>query len=266
VRTPNKGVLPLSRHFIVCYDCSVVDNFCGDYGTCVPVGRWLDQCVCDDGRYGFRCEYPEPCPRLEETESGEGFVKTGGPNPTYFASQYYRLKDAEAYNHHPVYVSLDGNNQTLSDGAGIIVFTGLRWILSSKSLFPELTNVTDKKKLARYFAWAFHGQFSNYSTLYVSEPVYIDTAEDMASPLNLRWLHSASASVKAFDQRLQPDLQKELIEASFFCAVCNNNTNRCPYGAVCLSNGTCDCPEGYSGTVCQTPTESPGNSTISNGI
>ena len=44
--------------------------------------------------------------------------------------------------------------------------------MSYKYLFPDLEDVTDKKKLARYFSSEFHGNFSNYSAVYESEPVY----------------------------------------------------------------------------------------------
>jgi len=76
--------------------------------------------------------------------------------------------------------------------------------------------------------------------------------------LNVRWQYSTSD--EAFDQRLEPDLQKELIETSFFCAVCNNNTNLCSYGAVCQLDGICGyCPNDSSGTMCQIPPTSNGH-------
>eukprot|EP00985_Skeletonema_marinoi_P011044 scaffold5207_cov84-Skeletonema_marinoi.AAC.8 len=88
---------------------------------------------------------------------------------------------------------------------------------------------------------------------------HIDSPLDAtASPLNVRWQYSTSD--EAFDQRLEPDLQKELIETSFFCAVCNNNTNLCSYGAVCQLDDICGyCPNDSSGTMCQIPPTSNGH-------
>jgi len=73
----------------------------------------------------------------------------------------------------PISTSLD-DNQTLSDGTDIILFTGVRWILSYKLLFPGLKDVNDVKELARYFS-QFHGHFTDYATSFVSEPVHIDS-------------------------------------------------------------------------------------------
>eukprot|EP00984_Skeletonema_dohrnii_P003663 scaffold1261_cov78-Skeletonema_dohrnii-CCMP3373.AAC.3 len=234
VRTQTEHIVPLSQHFLTCFDCQSTDNFCGEYGVCQAEKYDGHECKCDPGRYGLRCEY-EPCKRLG-IESGEGFVKRGGPNHSYFASKYYLLEGGEAYNR-PVYTNL-GENQTFSDDVDFILFTGVRWILSYKSLFPELEDVNDVDGLVRYFS-TFHGHFSNYSASYVSEPVQIDShLDEMASPLGVRWLHS-SASGEVFDQQLQPDLQKGSIETSFVCAVCNKRTNPCLFEAVCQLNGTC---------------------------
>eukprot|EP00984_Skeletonema_dohrnii_P022937 scaffold12054_cov112-Skeletonema_dohrnii-CCMP3373.AAC.4 len=88
VNTPSNRVAPLTHHFLMCYECTHVDNFCGDYGSCVPAGKY-DQCICNEekGRYGLRCEYSEPCQVVE----AEGFSKEGGGQ---FTSKYYRLEDA----------------------------------------------------------------------------------------------------------------------------------------------------------------------------
>jgi len=245
VKTAQNRAIPLGQHFIACHDCT--DNLCGPYGKCSNKGT----CECDPGYYGLRCEYPEPCQRLEIDPRDDGFLKEGGD---YFASKYYRLEGAEVYNH-PVYTSL-GENQTLNDETDIILFTGVRWMLSFKRLFPGLKDVNDVSGLAKYFS-QFHGHFTEYATSFVSEPVHIDSPLDAtASPLSVRWQYSASESR---DQRLQPDLQKDLIGSSFFCAVCNDISNPCSYGATCLSNGTCgDCPNMSSGTMCQIPPTSNG--------
>lgn len=70
-------------------------------------------------------------------------------------------------------------------------------------------------------------------------------------PLGLQWFYPS-------DQRLKPDLQKGSIDISFSCAVCNNITNPCLRGAVCLPDGACDCSYayGYAGTRCEIPLKS----------
>jgi hypothetical protein len=250
VKTATKErIVPLSQHFLACHDCMYIDNFCGDFGKCIRIGD-EEKCECFSSHYGWRCEYPEPCQKLEIDPRDNDFI-----SGRYFASKYYRLEGAEAYNR-PIYTSR-GDNQTLSDATDIILFTGVRWILSYKYLFPGLKDINDTKELGRYFS-QFHGQFTDYKASFLSEPIHIDTPLDAtASPLSVRWRYSASN--EAFGQRLQPDLGKELIETSFFCAVCNNSTNPCQFGGVCQLNGTCgDCPNGSSGTMCQIPPTSNG--------
>jgi len=251
VKTSTNSIVPLSQHYLACHECKYDKKLCGNSGEC---DSKKNQCICKEGHYGLRCEYPEPCQRLEmgidQPDIGFSFIKTG---ETYFASKYYRLQDADAYNH-PVYASADV--QTLNNDTDFFVFTGVRWILSYKSLFPGLKDVNDATGLAGYFSSQFHGHYTKYSASYVSEQVYIDTPADAkASPLSVRWRFSASDK----DQRLQPDLQKGFIETSFFCSVCNSSTNPCQFEGVCLLNGTCgDCPNGSSGTMCQIPPTSNG--------
>ena len=89
IKTPTNRAAPLTHHFLMCYECTHVANFCGEYGSCVKPGKKYDQCICnkEEGRYGLRCEYSEPCQVVE----AEGFSKEGGG---LFTSKYYRLEDA----------------------------------------------------------------------------------------------------------------------------------------------------------------------------
>lgn len=192
VRTPTKGVVPLSRHFMACHDCIFTQNFCGDFGTCSK-DRWRGNCTCEHGYYGLRCEY-QPSQCLEINQRGEGFVIA--------SKYYYELQlGAEAWEalppwerglyrgayNRPIYTNTSlGDNQTLSDDTAFIVFTGVRWILSYKRLFLGLKDVNNRNGLMQYFSSQFHGHFTNYSALYVSEPVYIDgPVDDTASPLKV---------------------------------------------------------------------------------
>jgi len=93
IKTPTNRAAPLTHHFLMCYECTQVDNFCGDYGSCVQIGKY-DKCECniisneEKGRYGLRCEYSEPCQVVE----AEGFSKEGGGQ---FTSKYHRLEGAD---------------------------------------------------------------------------------------------------------------------------------------------------------------------------
>ena len=217
VRASKKRTVPLSQNFLTCQDCFFLPDICGDFGHCSG-DLWNATCACDEGHYGLRCEY-QPCQHLEVDKLDESF---------HFASTYYWLEGAEAYNR-PVYTSL-GDNHTLRNGTDIILFTGVRWILSSTYLFPGLKDINNDNVsgLAQYFS-NFHGHFTNYSAAYVSEPVYMGRLDDEASPSGLQWLYSsasdaAASSDNAFDQRLQPDLEQGSIETEFSC--CRHKDNR----------------------------------------
>jgi len=255
VRTPEMGIFPLSRHFLACH-VMPIDDVCR--GHVYPRGGDEDNlhsCKCKRKRYHLECTYSERCQRLEIGPGDMGFEKTSGTNSSsYFASTFYLLKGANAYNR-PVYTSLPvlgnnqdedvnlgenqvrlGENQTLINvtDIDIIVFTGARWILSRKSLFPGLKDINDVREMAEYFS-KFHGHFTTYNTSYVSEPVYasdtlyadydIKFDAEASFPSNLAW-HYSSALQSTFGQQLQPDLEKSSVQTKFICAECNN-TDRC---------------------------------------
>jgi len=225
VRASKKRTVPLSQNFLTCQDCIFSSEICGDFGHCSG-DRWAT-CACDEGHYGVRCEY-QPCQYLEiSNQHDKSFQKEsgGGTSTSNFAFNYYLLEGVKTYNR-PVYTSASlGENQTLSDGTDIILFTGVRWILSSMYSFPGLKEHV--KNVSGYFS-NFHGYFTDYSAAYVSEPVYIGRLDDEASPSGLQWLASsasdAASSDTALDLRLQPDLEQGSIETEFSC--CRHKDNR----------------------------------------
>ncbi|KAK1738489.1 hypothetical protein QTG54_010519 [Skeletonema marinoi] len=216
VRASKKRTVPLSQNFLTCQDCIFSPEICGDFGHCSG-DRWAT-CACDPGHYGVRCEY-QPCQYLEiSNQHDKSFQKEsgGGTSTSNFAFNYYLLEGVKTYNR-PVYTSASlGENQTLSDGTDIILFTGVRWILSSMYSFPGLKEHV--KNVSGYFS-NFHGHFTNYSAAYVSEPVYMGRLDDEASPSDLQWLFAsdAASSDTALDLRLQPDLEQGFIETEFSC-------------------------------------------------
>mmetsp|Transcript_29784 Transcript_29784/g.50793 ORF Transcript_29784/g.50793 Transcript_29784/m.50793 type:complete len:1440 (-) Transcript_29784:34-4353(-) len=253
MNTPSNRAAPLTHHFLMCHECENLD-IPEKNGICKKALKpeKFDQCMCNDGYYGLRCEYSEPCQIVEVNRRDEGFAKEGGGQ---FTSKYYRLENVDTY-YHPVYTSL-GGNESLTNGTDFVFFTGERWIMSYKYLFPDLENVTDKDELAPFFR-KFHGHFTTYSAVYESEPVYIDkllSADRKASPLSIRWRPSSSDTASI--QRLHTGFHKDFIETELSCAVCSEG-NPCLDG-VCL-NGTCDeCPDGYSGSRCEIPPKSLSN-------
>lgn len=60
---PDRGDLPIMHFFMTSYDCRD-KGICGSHGTCMG---W-NGCLCDDGWFGLRCEFPSPCPTIERDE------------------------------------------------------------------------------------------------------------------------------------------------------------------------------------------------------
>jgi len=247
IKTPTNREAPLTHNFLACYECSNVDNFCGEHGTCQPSGEAdFDRCLCESSYFGLRCEYPQPCDEVEVNLRDEDFSKDGGGQ---YASKYYRLEGAATY-YFPVYTSR-GENQSFSNGTDFILYTGERWIMSYKNLFSGLQNFTEEKEIVQYFKDDFHGNFTNYNASYESEPIYIDEVLDgkiKASPLSVRW-------------RSRNGLQKGYVKTEFFCSKCDK-LSPCFNDGVCQSNGkdsTCDCVNEYSGSRCEIPPKNISN-------
>lgn len=237
IKTPANREAPLAHHFLACYECKSVDDFCTGNGKCVSSGEAeFDMCLCKEGRYGLRCEYSSPCDTVEVNQLDEGFPKEGGGR---FASKYYRLENADTY-YRPVYTSRGG------DQTDFILYTGERWIMSYKSSFPDLQNITEETELATFFSAKFHGSFTEYDATYESEPIHISNvlnAKIKASPLSVKW-------------RSRTGLQKDFVETELLCAKCDELLYPCFNGGVCQSNDTCDCPTYYSGSRCEIPPKS----------
>eukprot|EP00980_Cylindrotheca_fusiformis_P025093 scaffold13034_cov119-Cylindrotheca_fusiformis.AAC.7 len=199
--TNSRGTLvPFTGFTLQCLDCGLIDGFCGGEGrgTCVN-----NRCVCEEGWYGRRCEFYEPCEKLEFSEPDMKLL--GGRE---LASQYDILltddgERAQVYDR-PVYKGVEGSG--LSDyiffngkkEAGtnlrpmyhayiiLLCFKGRRWVLASN--LEALENGT------------FHGYWSDYEIQYLSAEVGVDSREDAPSPDGLIWY---GAKVRQSLNRLQ---------------------------------------------------------------
>ena len=229
INTENRAA-PLTHHFLACYECTHVKNFCKGSGECKEDGDY-DRCDCK-GRYGLRCEYSDPCKTMEVSQRNEGFPKG---KIGQFAFEYDRLEDAKIYDL-PVYThtSLGDGNDT-----DFIMFTGERWIMST-------LNGTDKdpKDVLSYVSELRNSEFE---AEYKSEFVYFADvlgADQKASPIDLKWRRSSD------EASIQPQ------RTGFFCASteCDDKTDPCRYGEC--DNGICVCSIGFSGSRCQIPPDS----------
>jgi hypothetical protein len=136
------------------------------------------------------------------------------------------------------------NSDSGEDVTDIIWFNGRRWVVTSgQPSLPLKDHVTS---------------ISNLEASFISDAVSIDSRADMAAyPSKLEW-HPAIPLAARGDPMQGPDLSHN-IDVALFCAVCNNQTNPCLYGGFCRSDGSCECDNNASGSLCQIPPTANGH-------
>jgi hypothetical protein len=128
-----KGSLevPLERIYLSCYDCNMGDMSCGgpQQGQCLN-----NQCRCEEGWYGLRCEFRTPCQKLVVDVNSQSF-----PSKSSFVwNDVFLVLDnttvTTVYNR-PVNYAF--SETQLEYGYGIVQlnillhFTGRRWVATS---------------------------------------------------------------------------------------------------------------------------------------
>lgn len=204
----------------------------------LPTSSQNNRCVCEDGSYGNRCEFVAPCDRIEYDPTFEPFQGN-----RKWAEGYDLLKNgdgrhAEVYGR-PVYLSQDRNPD-------VIFYNGYRWAIASLSDINK--NDGGSTSLVDFFENEFHAFWSQYTVGFLSEPVSIDAPDDSNTPAQVSWYQ---AQVKTTSSFQGSDLNKP-VESKFLCAKCNNDTNPCLFGGVCIDH-TCKCTQGSFGKLCHIP-------------
>lgn len=98
----DKRTVPLDRQHIKEWDCS-----CGLHGRCEN-----NQCRCDEGYYGYECNFPEPCSSLQIDGRLGSFQANGRIWSTEFEILRFENRTAVVYDH-PVYVTKKNANVAL---------------------------------------------------------------------------------------------------------------------------------------------------------
>jgi len=111
-----------------CLDCEH-DEINEIQGECLGRGTCSDAvCECDEGNFGIRCEFYEPCEVLEIDIRFDGFRDTREWSTTF---DIFELEDVPIYAYNrPVYV-----NERKPSEFDIVVFTGRRWMATHTSEF-----------------------------------------------------------------------------------------------------------------------------------
>mmetsp|Transcript_4368 Transcript_4368/g.10266 ORF Transcript_4368/g.10266 Transcript_4368/m.10266 type:complete len:1616 (+) Transcript_4368:120-4967(+) len=257
IKTRQGRQLPLPEFVLTCYDCKHDDTFCGGpgRGTCVN-----NRCVCEEGWYGYRCDYFMPCDKLEVNP-----LHNKGGSRTW-AGEYKQLMapikedendDAEKeidasprlltkYNR-PTYIG-GGVRNGVAVPVEVMFYNGRRWVN------VVLDAVVTEEEVQDFLVGA-HGYWTNYSASFVTEPIDVNTPEDSTDPSRVHWLEANPPDPDR--GRVQgPNLQNDQIDVKLLCASCNNSTNPCFYGGICTAEANCVCDQGEketAGTLCQIP-------------
>ena len=219
---------------------------CGGPGR----GRCIhNECVCNDGHFGIRCDYHEKtaCSNVDVDESTPIFKGS-----REFATDYEVLRDSDeqlviVYDH-PVYVSKAHANGD-DHGVDVMIFTGLRWALfEGIHGFKNLKNPS-RREVAAYFKEkgdSFHVGTEIHHIEFVTERVRFNTPLDKVSPTNLHWYSTRGIEIEDMELVL-------LLDTIMICEICDAVDNPCLNGNVCQPDGHCYCDNGATGTYLPNP-------------
>jgi hypothetical protein len=237
---PSKAV-PIPFFSLSSNDCSRDRSLCVA-GTCQN-----NQCVCDEGRFGIRCEFGRPCPRLQVDFRTPPFPTDFGQLPI----QYDLLLDTEnrpvqVYDR-PVYVF----EHQYAGFFEVIFFQGRRWVLTDTDLLnaTSIGKMVSSAALATYLSEDYVGMYGHTLGYFISDAVDVDSPADSYTPVGLRWYRIKTNLDEATDFNEIDTTQ--LFETTMICAICDDSQNRCFSGHTCSLAGICECSSDKSGALCE---------------
>jgi len=235
---PGKTV-PIPSFTLASNDCYHNDGLCV-HGTCKH-----NECECEEGKYGLRCEFDAPCPYLQIDFRTRPFPTDFGVIPyTFDILVDTEDKPVEVY-HRPVYVYE-------SDGFfDVILFQGRRWVLTNSDLLniTDADNVVSAEDLAEFFTTDYVGIYSQTLSYFVTAAMDVDTPQDSFTPEGLEWYRIKTNLDETIDFN-EVDTTQPLMTA-MLCAVCDDFQNRCFYDGICNEDGMCECSGKHSGALCE---------------
>lgn len=252
---------PIDYLLMLCTDCegSRATNACSGSGKCVD-----NTCVCNNNRMGTVCEYPFPCSTLELDTRTEPFpyAQTHVPATSYELLLNNSSQPVSVYGK-PVYVAQIGDN-TLA--LNIILFTGRRWgFFLNLELEDAALDQQLRPGLPDYLPENFHSWLSKYRVYFFSDPMDYMSPSDSGSPVDLQW-YKTRRWITIGDRSLYRIDTNQPTNTVLLCPSCLPFFNDCMNEGKCTLNGTapafarssyldargtCACPLGFSGTLCE---------------
>ena len=258
VRDALQRELILEPFFLHCYECGNTlsaksTSQCTGRGTCSNA-----VCTCDEGWFGFRCEFITPCPALDfDARTSFGMGIPGFKPHEELDDGLQILTDdqssipVQAYSR-PIYIGY-----LLSGHYTVIFFSGRRWVATHTGLLPSLNQThlllgkeAGREEILGFFTNnSFHAHWSNFAVEYLSEPMDLGTPSSQNSPESFGW-YEAEAKTAITQVEIQGVNQGRPFDTRLICATCDGEFNPCFFDGVCL-NSTCVCAIGAHGTRCE---------------
>lgn len=170
--------------FLACNDCTT--SLCApDKGTCNN-----NTCVCKEGHHGVNCEFQDPCITLQVDFRQSNFSEIDAG--LYEPPQTYELLYDE---NNTDFDFSGGYDKAIYVGVGkwgsyddlfILRFTGRRFVIYHyANSFTDIDDVI--VDFIEFGMLDFHGYYSDYSELFISQPLDVGTDEDSYSPEGYRY-------------------------------------------------------------------------------
>lgn len=208
------------------------------------------EAISDCGRANFD-RNKETCDQLElERHIG---VDQQESRSKFFNRVYLNNSDSTVFTFpvltHPIYVG----NSSIPGKFDLVLFTGQSWVMTDVMEF-NITSEQSRLSMQEYldsdpsfpeflFSLIFFGEYVDVVTNFVNGE------DNEYTPLGMRWFRPQEQDPLLPGNYPTAD-QSRPVEMSLSCATCNNSTNPCLFGGICLEDGTCDCINGGNGALC----------------
>ncbi|CAJ1943609.1 unnamed protein product [Cylindrotheca closterium] len=171
----------------------------------------------------------------------------------FFNKVFLNNSDSSVYTYpaltHPIFVG----NSSIPGKYDLVLFTGQSWVLTDL-IESNITREQSELSMQEYLDSdpAFSEILKNM--IYTGAHVNIVTnsvnnEDNQYTPLGMRWFRMQEQD-PTLPYNYPTGDQSRPVEIHLSCATCNNITNPCSFGGICLEGGVCDCINGGSGALC----------------
>ena len=181
------------------------------------------------------------------------------------ATRFELVVDADGYFmdffDKPVYAYTYQESEEQFGWMAVIAFYGRRYFLTQVNWleqFPDATNGTaaqiyvDQIRYNREQGWALGFEENATLPVFISDPLDLGSGGDKLTPTSLSWYY-ATTDIYGLPLAVGPAVSTS---TRLVCEQCNDFTESCEYG-MCIRDdssdyfGTCDCFDGFTGSLCE---------------